>query len=116
MSSGSFSSSIGGGSSSSLAATGINSNSITIGAPISGAPSSGWSASIGTSFDDYAPVKAKTHNIELHLLNGQKIVKYIDWNKVYDLKELRKRTFKLTKKFPFIKTSSFPYTQFKYRT
>ena len=39
----------------------------------------------------------------------------MDWEKVYNLKELRKHTFKFTKKFPFLHVSSFPYTTFKYR-
>ena len=57
----------------------------------------------------------KSNNVELHLLNGQKIMLKIDWEKVYNLKELRKKTLKFTKKFPFLHISSFPYTTFKYR-
>ena len=57
----------------------------------------------------------KSKNVELHLLNGQKIMLKMDWEKVYNLKELRKKTLKFTKKFPFLHVSSFPYTTFKYR-
>lgn len=65
---------------------------------------------------DSPKAKQKSSNIELHLVNGEKIMLKIDWKKVYNLKELRKRTFKFTKKFPFLCISSFPYTTFRYRT
>lgn len=53
--------------------------------------------------------------IELELCNGKKIPIVPDWNKVYDLYEGTRRSFKLSKKFPFIEIVKTSYTSFKYR-
>lgn len=54
--------------------------------------------------------------VELHLVNGKKVLVGIDLEKIYDVEERTRKVLSFKKQFPFVSFASVPYVHFRMKT
>ena len=58
----------------------------------------------------------KEITVELQLVDGNKVIRTFDLDKVYGIAEKQRSFWKLSSKFPFFQIESKRYVKFRYRT
>lgn len=58
----------------------------------------------------------KNDGVEVELVNGHRTVIPKEWDKLYNIEEKTRTSFKLTKQFPFVKCVKQTYVSFRFRT